>query len=317
MRLPLFATKSVGNSSLTRPEINAQDDVEESAQAAADKREALALQLQREIEDAQIANARKLEDLVTRLDRELAENQRRLDRELRDQDTHEQRKRELQQESFDIANEEFNLAWDRRLEDLQRRYSEEIATIEQFQNQELNLILDHQRNIARIQQSNRFVNPGGFTGQTGPDNATVGQTQVPLEELRQYAQTLAFQRDRSDLIQAIEAASRAALLNIIASLGGQLPSATPRRDGGPVFAGRNYLFEGREPEVVSFAQNGQVVPMRQILHGAFGAGGGGNVTNNRFEVNQSMLDPSQVSPSQRAIMEQLIMDAIRRVFNGQ
>lgn len=316
------------NFELNEARIRAQQDVQEADTAAQEKRDALNTQLQREIEDAEIANRRKLEDLITNLNNEIAAETTRWNRALAEQDLYEDRKLESQQESFDREREDMEKAWDRRIEDLNRRYSEELAVLSEFQAREVQLVLDHQRQMAQLfssgfagssgggffGNSGAIGQPGGFFGQQKkqqPDNT---------EELRQRAQRVAVERQRLDLLDFIEEATRQQLLNLLASFNVPIPGqassgggggAAPRQHGGPAFAGRSYLFEGREPEVITFGRHARVTPMRQIPSGAFA--GGGSITNNQFEVNQSMLDPSSLSPAQRAIMKQMANEIVAEI----
>lgn len=294
---------------LNEARIDAQSEADEAIEEAERKRDELNRLLQEELQDAERANARRVEDTIRSYQRENAEIQERYEEELQALRIKEARKREELQLSWDRQMEDLNTRWDRRLATLQEKYQEEIALTHEFMAQQIRQWVSFNRSMSSM-TSRRSSRPGGG-GSAGFGTGSAGFGNTTIDELRSHALDLAFNANRTDLINAIKEGTRGTLLNIIASLGGSIP----RKRGGPVFPGRNYLFEGHA-EILSFSRNGSVIPLEDMMRFSPPDGSGRPTSGGTMvSIEQKFDEPGRLPPETVAMVKSMMLDVVSQVFN--
>lgn len=264
----------------------AREKKEEETQTVTEEAEKqyqeLARLRERELEDARTANARQIEELQIRLQRELEEQQIAYQRDLEQLAIFAQRKREELRLNAQRELEDFNETWARRLDDLQRNLEKELEIIRRYEALK-----------AQIQAQARARARAAALEAAAADAVLLQNYRYPGGNQNPIINTPQNQQ---------EASSADAVL---------LQNLPGRRFGGPTFPGRRYIVGEDGPEVFLPGQIGSIFPLRKTLNSLlFSPPMSGNsvntVINRDTRVDLSMLDPSNFSPQQLAIM--------RRVF---
>lgn len=245
------------------------------------KREELKLQQEQERADAQLANDRRLEDLQTSLARDLEAQAINFDREREQIATNEQRKLD------DLVT-----ARERDREDAQRHYDEKLADLQISLAEELAIIAAG--NAAIETEAKRHADEMATIAAQERASAPVRDTGRPSS--RPGAQNIQQQ-------YAAQPASRPGAVN------------QGRQFGGLVNAGQSYPVGERGPELFTPNANGRIVPNNPLVLPSMSPRSMiSNVNNSRqLSADISMLDPSQLSPIQRAIIKNIVLDVLNSV----
>lgn len=267
------------------------ENTEDAAQEAQNRREELERQRQQELEDARIANQRKLEDLHIALARELEAQRINYARELEELRINEARKREELARNQQREAEDFKRAWDRRHQDLQRALRRELEELRRFAFERRKILAEIQQAQQAILAANQAIDAiGSLSGLGGSSGGGTDFTNAPP--------------------------------NLRDGDGGSTTPAQPpvynpppppnlRDYGGTVYPGRPYL--SNVPELFIPNRIGTAIPLSKLMYSppAQRAGAPQVVDNSRKQqIDVSLIDPSKMSAMEIGIARNVLLQLL-------
>lgn len=266
---------------------NRDDDLKDADKKAEEKRDNLKEWLKREEEDAKLSSDRKQQDLELAFQRRNQAINDQYNKELRDQNIQERLRIEALKLWRAREKEDLKVWWDYKLKEIEARYKEEIEIIRKYEALKLEIIAGAAGGTSTL--------PGQIPpppGDTGNGAAGGGETAAQIAELRRKARELAIATGNTELIQVINTITDAARLReIIAQLQQQL-SNTGNGPGGT-------MPVGQIPTPSAPLTN---VPTPAVM--------GPAINNRNLSVIMQLNDPSQLSPIQIAMMQQIATEQI-------
>lgn len=295
-----------------------QQEDEERARQRERRLRDLQVELERELRDIEIANERKLREARIAHEQELA-----------DLVVAEERKREELQRSYEQQLDEFALFVAEKEGTLAEWLAAEFKLInegnqkivdkeDEFYQQRLENFRLFRRNF--LEEVGQGLDPG-LVGVIGQGTGYAESQQYQIQQLKNQTRRLAMQQgvltpelqlriDRAVTLEEV----RAILNEIVGAPGGVTGGG--RRFGGPVQANTPYLVGEAGPELFVPNFSGKIIPLADPNNFSLNLPSRAGVSNTRnfnYQNNFSMLDMSTLSPTQVAIIQQIITQVMLQV----